>query len=404
MNERNKLYKYKDHQYPDALLPYARKKRWKPVGDSREQAYNADRDDGVKRLDRMEREMSRRRASLDNTKHSNVSVMIKTGRYAFKTFAKRWRDVSLGDVVLCPQRDQQTRASQHILDGHITDLQFNSLQDTNNLRDLQARHFSGASLKDTNKVKEEAKSKYRTQSKYLLYTNTLDEEINVLLNSTMVEDSILGPMERKRGGLTRSSYNTEPAKFYIRVKKKTSKKKQRKKRLNAFKTKVNSLRKNPNVKDVEEELFERKLVETMQDVFEVMAQTMNHILRCDRGTLWYLDRAGEELSSMVQRNNKDRSKIVVKCPVTEGIVGQCVSTGKCLNIPDAYHQPLFNPKIDKRTGYRTLSILCFPIFDGKTRAPIGAIQLINRFADKRSGGGGGQGGGGRTVPGLFQTR
>ncbi len=144
--------------------------------------------------------MSRRRASLDNTKHSNVSVMIKTGRYAFKTFAKRWRDVSLGDVVLCPQRDQQTRASQHILDGHITDLQFNSLQDTNNLRDLQARHFSGASLKDTNKVKEEAKSKYRTQSKYLLYTNTLDEEINVLLNSTMVEDSILGPMERKRGG------------------------------------------------------------------------------------------------------------------------------------------------------------------------------------------------------------
>jgi hypothetical protein len=71
--------------------------------------------------------------------------------------------------------------------------------------------------------------------------------------------------------------------------------------------------------------------------------------------------------------------------VQEGIVGECVTSQKILNIPDAYHHPLFNPKIDRRTGYRTLSILCFPIFDGKQQNPIGAIQLINRFATpKRS--------------------
>lgn len=60
----------------------------------------------------------------------------------------------------------------------------------------------------------------------------------------------------------------------------------------------------------------------------------------------------------------------------QGIAGYVATTGQTLNIPDAYDNPNFNQAIDKKTGYRTKSILCMPIkFED---AIIGVLQLINK--------------------------
>ena len=48
-----------------------------------------------------------------------------------------------------------------------------------------------------------------------------------------------------------------------------------------------------------------------------------------------------------------------------------------MNVPDAYESPLFNPEVDRVTGYRTHSLLCMPILD-QTRRPFAVMMLLNK--------------------------
>ena len=62
------------------------------------------------------------------------------------------------------------------------------------------------------------------------------------------------------------------------------------------------------------------------------------------------------------------------------VVTHCVLTGNTINIEDAYHEDGFDftgtRKFDSNTGYRTRSILTFPLKDHE-REIIGVLQLIN---------------------------
>lgn len=54
---------------------------------------------------------------------------------------------------------------------------------------------------------------------------------------------------------------------------------------------------------------------------------------------------------------------MIRVPFGTGIAGKVAESGTSLNIPDAYACGLFNPAIDKKTGFRTRNILCCPISD-----------------------------------------
>ncbi|MCK5666772.1 MAG: GAF domain-containing protein, partial [Thiotrichaceae bacterium] len=62
------------------------------------------------------------------------------------------------------------------------------------------------------------------------------------------------------------------------------------------------------------------------------------------------------------------------------VVSHCVLTGQTVNIEDAYHEAGFDftgaRRFDKSTGYKTQSILTFPLKDHE-REIIGVLQLIN---------------------------
>ncbi|KNC50844.1 cAMP and cAMP-inhibited cGMP 3',5'-cyclic phosphodiesterase 10A [Thecamonas trahens ATCC 50062] len=75
----------------------------------------------------------------------------------------------------------------------------------------------------------------------------------------------------------------------------------------------------------------------------------------------------------------------IRFPITAGIAGAVASTGKLVNIPDAYADPRFNPEVDKRTGYRTRSILCAPILDQEGKL-LGVAQLVNKCPRSSAGG------------------
>lgn len=73
-----------------------------------------------------------------------------------------------------------------------------------------------------------------------------------------------------------------------------------------------------------------------------------------------------------------------RIPQTAGLVGYVMSTGGLLNLPDAYHYKLFNPSIDKATGYRTKAIVAVPIIG--ENGVIGVVEFINKMAEKNSSG------------------
>ncbi|NEQ49437.1 MAG: adenylate/guanylate cyclase domain-containing protein [Leptolyngbya sp. SIO3F4] len=106
----------------------------------------------------------------------------------------------------------------------------------------------------------------------------------------------------------------------------------------------------------------------------VMAEARK-LMQADRSTLWLMD--GNELWSKVQ--SADRTELVElrQANDTDSIVGYVASTGETLNIPDAYKDSRFDSSADDRTGYRTHSILCMPVFNSSGRI-MGVTQLINK--------------------------
>lgn len=73
-----------------------------------------------------------------------------------------------------------------------------------------------------------------------------------------------------------------------------------------------------------------------------------------------------------------------RIPTTAGLVGYVMSTGGVLNLPDAYHYKLFNPAIDKATGYRTKAIIAIPILG--SGGVIGVVEFINKLDGAEEGG------------------
>jgi GAF domain-containing protein len=118
---------------------------------------------------------------------------------------------------------------------------------------------------------------------------------------------------------------------------------------------------------------------------------------CDRCTLFFTDRDRGEL--IVTRGaSHGRAKNLVswifgqsnapelpfregdnelRFSMASGLAGHVARTGETINIEDAHKDPRFNSTIDKETGYRTRSILCVPMIDGKGDT-IGVVQAINK--------------------------
>ena len=70
----------------------------------------------------------------------------------------------------------------------------------------------------------------------------------------------------------------------------------------------------------------------------------------------------------------------IRIPSNVGIAGAVYQAGTKLNIADPYNDPRFNKETDKKTGYKTESILCLPIVDagGDT---VAVLQAINKKGD-----------------------
>jgi putative ABC transport system ATP-binding protein len=67
----------------------------------------------------------------------------------------------------------------------------------------------------------------------------------------------------------------------------------------------------------------------------------------------------------------------IRIPVGSGIAGAVAQSGEAINITDAYADSRFNPEVDKRTGFRTRSILSLPV-KNQLGEVFAVAQLLNR--------------------------
>ncbi|TGZ38374.1 Phosphodiesterase [Temnothorax longispinosus] len=110
---------------------------------------------------------------------------------------------------------------------------------------------------------------------------------------------------------------------------------------------------------------------------EIMAEVRN-LTNAERCSLFLLDPDQQDLVAKVFDGISTGEAISeMRIPIGQGIAGHVATTGKLLNIRDAYNHPLFYRGIDEATGFRTRNILCFPIRDEK--GIVGVAQLCNKI-------------------------
>jgi len=105
-----------------------------------------------------------------------------------------------------------------------------------------------------------------------------------------------------------------------------------------------------------------------------MATVTTQLLDADRATIFILDRDRAEIWSKVALGTGAGE---IRQAIGVGIAGTVAATGETINIADAYEDPRFNPEPDHRTGYRTKTLLTFPM-TGQNDRVIGVFQVVNK--------------------------
>ncbi|QLE56675.1 GAF domain-containing protein [Nostoc sp. TCL26-01] len=122
--------------------------------------------------------------------------------------------------------------------------------------------------------------------------------------------------------------------------------------------------------------------------FETILQEMLHsitlktgeLLGADRTTIFLLDEEKQELWSIVAEGEGNRS-LEIRIPADKGIAGEVATFKKVINIPfDFYHDPrsIFAQEQEKRTGYRTYTMLALPLLNEQGRL-VAVVQLLNKL-------------------------
>jgi adenylate cyclase len=117
----------------------------------------------------------------------------------------------------------------------------------------------------------------------------------------------------------------------------------------------------------------------LDQILEAFTLKIGQILRADRTTIFLVDREKEQLWSKIAQGTEGK-QLEIHIPLSTGIAGHVAQTGNCLNLADAYRHPLFNPDIDRQTGYQTRNLLCMPIFDTKQQV-VAVVQLLNKLGE-----------------------
>lgn len=111
----------------------------------------------------------------------------------------------------------------------------------------------------------------------------------------------------------------------------------------------------------------------IDDVLQNIVNVAIDLTEADRGTLYLIDKERNELWSKVLMGNEMRE---IRLNMGEGVAGWVAQNRETVNIEDAAKDERFKSDYDKASGYKTHSMLCFPLKNREDEI-VGVIQLLN---------------------------
>ncbi|GAX82496.1 hypothetical protein CEUSTIGMA_g9923.t1 [Chlamydomonas eustigma] len=110
----------------------------------------------------------------------------------------------------------------------------------------------------------------------------------------------------------------------------------------------------------------------IEEAMKSVRMVVLELLDCERVTLFLVFERQKELRARL------RGGQIIRVEFGVGIAGKVAVTGETMNVTDVYQNPLFNPTIDKLTGFQTKSLLCCSVRDmsGKN---VAVLQAVNKM-------------------------
>ncbi len=127
-----------------------------------------------------------------------------------------------------------------------------------------------------------------------------------------------------------------------------------------------------------------KLITSSLELHKILEGIMKEVAIAFSPQNWSLlrlDPLSKELFFVIVEGENAEKIKNIRIKKGEGIAGTVVQTEKSIFVPDAANDPRFSDRIDKLTGFQTISVLAVPIICYGVL--YGVIELINRFEDKQ---------------------
>ncbi len=115
----------------------------------------------------------------------------------------------------------------------------------------------------------------------------------------------------------------------------------------------------------------------LEDTLKKVMDQAKELMNADRSTLWLIDNEKNQLWTKIPIDGK---LIEIRIAKDKGFAGMVATSGEPLLIPfDVYtdSRSVTAKETDEKTGYRTCSLLCMPVFNADNEL-IGVTQLINK--------------------------
>lgn len=140
---------------------------------------------------------------------------------------------------------------------------------------------------------------------------------------------------------------------------------------NAIHSAFTRMRSIENLTEITKRIIYEKDISTLVDnIRKLTARALN----ADRATVFIHDREKKELYAGAGLSEEKKE---IRFPEDAGIAGQVFKLRKIVNVRDAYNNPLFNKDVDKKTGFKTDTMLGAPLLDLEKNI-IGVIQVLNK--------------------------
>lgn len=108
--------------------------------------------------------------------------------------------------------------------------------------------------------------------------------------------------------------------------------------------------------------------------FQGLAELCSETVAAERCTVYVV----QPREHLIRSWAAQRAEGGITLRIGEGLAGQVAATGETINVMDAYADPRFDPSVDQRLGYRTVSMLVVPVWSADGRRVVGVIQALNK--------------------------